>query len=115
MRSGRSFREHSARPRAGCACLSALTTAQASQAAWCAVYAREDGARLRNLGLSAELETGRARVDLAEVMESARAVEGIVLSGGEVKALAVGITAGGDPLNIRRASEIALRSLGSRM
>lgn len=72
-----------------------------------AVFDRRDGEALRDRQLGRPLARAQTQQLLPDIIESSCAVEGIELSWGEVKALSEGITIGGDPLEIWRATEIS--------
>ncbi|MDU0366875.1 helix-turn-helix transcriptional regulator [Microbacterium sp. KSW4-17] len=72
-----------------------------------AVFDRDDSYRLTFLQSSPEDARKRAYELLPEIIEASCAVEDIALDWGQVTALADGITIGGDPLRIWRATEIA--------
>lgn len=77
------------------------------QPAHAAVFDREDSYRLTFLQSTPEDARRRAYKLLPEIIEASCAVEDIRLDWGQVTALADGITIGGDPLRIWRATEIA--------
>lgn len=72
-----------------------------------AVFDRRDVDRLNALATSRARAADEAGGRIPEIIESDCAVEGIELDWGDVKALAEGISIGGEPLDTWRATEIA--------